>query len=276
MLEDETVCKKETLVLGGSTAFAPLVVAAANEFSRRACAREISVRNEGSWAGVADVLTGAADAAFLDVDFHDSQGELLSYPVAAYTIAFVANPSACVVELTRSHLVDILTGRVRNWAEVGGADCPIALINRSAASGLRSIVEGRALSNRSIVESDRCAASNRTAAMAVKSTLGGFSYVASPGVRDLDIVPLAIDNTEPSNDNVLTGMYPFWTSGRALVRRNMRDPLLRFIDHIAGESDLCDLLGYIRLNRMKTTQAPEPHRKWRRYPHNASPAELLI
>jgi phosphate transport system substrate-binding protein len=258
IVTEETACKKETLLLGGSTAFAPLVVAAAAEFSRRACARETSVRAEGSWAGVAGVLTGALDAAFLDVEFHDPHSELVSYPVAAFTVAFVANPTAGVTGLTSSQLRDILTGRVRNWKEVGGADCVIELINRSTASGVRSIVEQRALSNRSIVESQRRASANRVAALQVKSTLGGFSYVALPGVRDLDIVTLAIDNVQPSNDNVLAGMYPFWSFGRIVMWRKMSDLGLRFVDHIVDGSDLCDLLGYIRLNRMTTSVVTQP------------------
>jgi phosphate transport system substrate-binding protein len=254
ILSDKNLCKKQTLVLGGSTALAPLVVAAAGEFSRRACARETFVRHEGSWAGVADVLTGAADAAFLDVEFHDSQGELVSYPVAAFAVAFVANASACITELTRPQLADLLRGRVRNWKDVGGADCPVELINRSTASGVRSIVE-QTLSSRPIAESNRCAASNRAAAVKVKSTLGGFAYVAIPGVRDLDIVRVTIDNAQPTNDHVLAGIYPFWGCGRVLVRQSTRDPVLRFVDHIVDRSDLCDVLGYIRFNRMKTAEA---------------------
>ncbi len=127
VIKNDTNGAKEALVLGGSTAFAPLVVAAAGEFSRRAFAREISVRNDGSWAGVTDVLTGAVDAAFLDIAFDDATCKLVTYPVAAFAVAFIASPSACTTALTTPQLCDILSGRVRNWKDVGGADCGIEL-----------------------------------------------------------------------------------------------------------------------------------------------------
>jgi phosphate transport system substrate-binding protein len=250
VLKEKSICTKETLVLGGSTAFGPIVVAAAGEFSRRACSREISIRNEGSWAGVADVLTGGVDAAFVDVELHDAQNELMSYPVAAFTIAFAVNPSACISKLTMSQLADILTGRLKNWKEVGGADSTIELIGRSAASGVRSIVQERALSNRSIVASNTCVGSNREAALAAQRIPGAFSYIALPAAQDLDVVVLAIDDVRPSNQHVLAGIYPFWACERVLLRRELQDRVLHFVDHIVFGSDLCDLLGYIKLNRM--------------------------
>jgi phosphate transport system substrate-binding protein len=255
IVKEDPICTKETLILGGSTAFAPLVVTAAGEFARRACAREVSVRNEGSWAGVADVLTGAVDAAFVDVEFNDAQNDLLSYPVAAFAIAFITNPSACVSGLTKGQLSDILSGRIRNWREAGGADCAIELINRNRASGVRSVVEDCVLSNRSIVKSTRCAESNRLAALAVKDTPGGFSYVALPRLQRLDIVALAVDDVPPSNQHVLSGMYPFWTYARVLVWPAMRDRILRFVDYVVEGSDLCEMLGYISLNRMERSHA---------------------
>jgi|GEM_PF-5662394 len=250
LLEKTPERVRTALALAASTALAPLIVAAAAEVSRRTCVNAMSVRNDGSWYAIADLLTGAVDATFCDIDFDDSQTELISYPVVAFTLAFIANPSACVPGLSTAQLRDILTGRVYNWAQVGGADCPVRLINRNEASGVRSIVEQLALRNRSIVNGDRTVDSNRVAALQVQKTHGAFSYVALPGVRDLDIAHVAIDDVPPRNKNVLAGTYPFWACGRVLAWRDLQRPVLSFVDRLVYESDLCDLLGYIRLNRM--------------------------
>jgi phosphate transport system substrate-binding protein len=265
MLTEQAAREKEKLVFSGSTAFAPVVVAAASEFSRGVCAREISVRHDGSWTGLADVLSGAADAAFVDVDVHDPYDDVAACPVGAFAIAFSGHRSAGITRLTTSQIRAILGGDVKNWNELGGADCAIVPINRSSASGVRSIVESRVLNNRSIAVSRRYAESNREAALAVKRTRGGFSYVALPAVRGLDIVPFAIDGVAPSNQNVLTGMYPFWACERVVFRREMHDLVLRFADHIVLGSDVSDLLGYINLNRMAI-----------RKPHDALPAVRAV
>lgn len=260
MIKEHTLSTKRALAVGGSTAFAPLIVAAAGEFARRACVQEISIRNEGSCAGLSGVKTGALDAAFVDVPYRDLQGELTSYPLAAFAIAFIANPSAGISALTEGRLARILSGRVRNWRDVGGANRAIELIQRDAASGIRSILAERSWLDRSTEHPIASAESDRAAAQAVQRSPGGFSYVALPSVHDLDVVPLAIDGVRPSNESVLAGLYPFWTCVWVVMRKDARDTVVRFVDHIVEQTDLCDLYGFIALNRMSTKESHEqPH-----------------
>lgn len=228
---------------------APLISAAAGEVSKDAAFPKINVHLAGSRAGVEEFVGGDADAAFVDDAMLMPPGMASVYPVAAFAIAFIAHPSACVRDVTPAELRGLLTGEIRNWAQVGGADARVRLVTRDATSGVRSIVEHRILGDRRLFASDQVASSNRAAAIKVQQTPGGFSFVSSPAARDLEITQLAVDGRRPTNALVLQGIYPYWTCGQMFVRSAAREHALRIVDYIIKEAPLCDYFGFITLNR---------------------------
>ncbi len=241
--------KHSRITLGGSTAMAPLAVRGLAELVDRPEGLEISVRGEGSWHGVADVLNGSIDAAFTDVQFDDSARDAISYPIAAFSIAFIAHPQSGVRALTRAQLGRVLLGRASNWSQLGGSDLPIVLVNRDTSSGVRSIVEQKVLCNQSVARA-KTAGCNRSAALAVQRVPGAIAYVALPAARGLDVTLLSIDGVGPQNESVLRGAYDLWTCGYVLAHRAMHPRIAQLLDHFDRQSDLYETLGYIRLNGM--------------------------
>jgi phosphate transport system substrate-binding protein len=248
--ERPSLGQEHTYAFRGSTALAPFMLVTAREFSRFDPPVQVSVRMSGSWAGVADVVTGAADAAFVDLAFTTPYDDFVAYPVAAFTIAFAVNPRACVTDLTTSQLAGVLSGDVKNWSEVGGADCPVELINRDRSSGIRSVIEQKLLLDRSITESPHQVDSNRGAAALAQQLPGALTYVSLPATRGLNVVCVSIDGEPPANRAVLSGAYPFWACGHVLARSIFGSGLLSSVDRIVNRPDLCDLFGFIPLNRM--------------------------
>ena len=53
----------------------------------------------------------------------------------------MVNPENTVTSLTVEQIAQIYTGEITNWSELGGADAPIAVIGRDAASGTRGAFE---------------------------------------------------------------------------------------------------------------------------------------
>ena len=51
------------------------------------------------------------------------------------------NPENPVTDLTTEQVAKIYTGEITNWTELGGADAPIAVLGRDAASGTRGAFE---------------------------------------------------------------------------------------------------------------------------------------
>lgn len=253
--ERPSVREQRACTIRGSTALAPFILVTAREFSGSDPALAVSVRMDGSWAGVADVVSGAADAAFIDLAFTTPYDEFIAHPVAAFTIAFAVNPGARITNISTRQLVDVLSGRVSNWSEVGGADRPVEIVNRDQSSGIRTVVEQKLLMDQPVAESPHVVESNRAAAARAQRVPGAIAYVSLPATRGLEVECLSVDGRRPTNRAVLSGMYPFWACGHLLARSSFRSELLSFTDRLMSRADLCELFGFIPLNRMTVKDA---------------------
>ena len=120
-------------------------------------------------------------------------------------IAVCVDTSNTLTNLTKQQLIDIYTGAVTNWSELGGGDVPIVVVGREAGSGTRGAFE-------EILDiADSCAYANELdstgAVMAkVASTPGAIGYVSLDVVDD-SVIALSMEGTEPTPENVKAGTY---------------------------------------------------------------------
>lgn len=103
----------------------------------------ISVTGGGSGTGIAAMINGTVDMANASRSMKEDELEqarangihAVEHVVALDAIAIVVNPQNPVQELTIPQLSAMFTGRITNWAEVGGTDGPIVLLSRESNSG---------------------------------------------------------------------------------------------------------------------------------------------
>jgi len=76
----------------------------------------------------ADVGSGCRES----LDSLKSEKEVTSIQVAWGALAFIVNPKNKIDNITTQQIKDILTGKIRNWKELGGEDRPINLIVRNS------------------------------------------------------------------------------------------------------------------------------------------------
>ncbi|MGW3119623.1 PstS family phosphate ABC transporter substrate-binding protein [Streptomyces sp. NPDC001107] len=234
-------CVGGTLHLGGSTAFAPAVKAAADEYMKLCAAKGARIpvdvgTFQGSGNGVAALeKTGAAAGisgeaglrdhiAFADGPAEGNHPQILPRPVAYTLFTLVVNEDAKVRNLSLQQVRDIYARKITNWSEVGGADLPVHLVDRYRNSGTRNALEKRVLKGRPVPEADvnDCTALNRNKpgvceadstddlldrTAAIPGALG-YSEVSS--VTSGRLVKLRIDDMPPTLDGVENGTYPYW------------------------------------------------------------------
>ena len=251
----------------GSTALQPLVDQVAQKFMADSKYANVSVQVQGggSGTGLTQVSEGQANIGNSDVFAEekldaDKAAELVDHQVAVVAMAAVANKGANVKDLKKQQLVDIFTGKVTNWKEVGGADQKIVVINRPSSSGTRATFEKYALGQKTedpqgSIQQD----SSGTVKKLIAETPGAIGYLALSYLDD-SVTALSYDGVEPKVENVEAGKYPIWAYEHMYTKGEPDASTKAFLDYMLSEdvqqSDVTEL-GYIPMSGMQVQRDAE-------------------
>lgn len=127
----------------GSDTIVNLALAWAEAYQVKHPEVRISVTGGGSGTGIAALVNGTVGIANASRKIKDeevlearSKGiEPVEHLIARDAIAVIVNPANPVSALTLQQIADIYSGKIRNWAEVGGEDRPIVKLSRETNSG---------------------------------------------------------------------------------------------------------------------------------------------
>lgn len=252
-----------SILASGSTALQPLVEQVAEKFMDANAGVDIQVQGGGSGTGLTQVAEKQVDIGNSDVFAEeklkdaDKAKALVDHQVAVVAIATVSNPDAGVDSLTKQQLVDIFTGKIKNWKEVGGADQAIQIINRPSSSGTRATYENFALGTKTedlagSIQED----SSGTVKKIIGETPGAIGYLALSYLDD-SVKTLNYDGVEPSVDNVVSGKYPVWAYEHMYTNGEPNETVKAFLDYIMTDEvqkgDVVEL-GYIPASQMQVSR----------------------
>ncbi|WP_313637304.1 phosphate ABC transporter substrate-binding protein [Paenibacillus sp.] len=254
-----------SILASGSTALQPLVELVAENFMDKNAGVDIQVQGGGSGTGLTQVAEKQVDIGNSDVfaeeKLKDKDAEkataLVDHQVAVVAIATVTHPDAGVDSLTKQQLLDIFTGKVTNWKEVGGADQKIQIINRPGSSGTRATYESYALGTKTedikgSIQED----SSGTVKKMIGETPGAIGYLALSYLDD-SIKTLSLDGVEASVDNVISGKYPVWAYEHMYTNGEPNETVKAFLDFfLTDEVQTGEVveLGYIPAVKMQVTR----------------------
>lgn len=243
----------------GSSALQPLVDQASKKFMDLNPKVSIQVQGGGSGTGLTQVSGGQADIGNSDVFAEEKleagpAGELVDHQVAIVAMATVVNPDINVDNLTKDQLVQIFTGKVTNWNEVGGPDQKIQIVNRPSSSGTRATFEKYALGSKTedlagSIQED----SSGNVKKLVKETPGAIGYLALSYLDD-SIKVVKYDGVEATEENVANGTYPVWAYQHMYTKGEPNELVKAFLEFMASEevqnNDVVEL-GYIPASKMQ-------------------------
>lgn len=200
-------CVDGSLFIDGSSSLASLLQQVGADYQQVCPGMTINVRGDGSRTGLNLLQQGEIDAAASDLTARPSH-DLTDHALGALLSVLVVNPDVQVSGLSSAQIRAIYQGQITNWSQVGGADEPITVIQRSASDpvaqifrafvlgGVREHVHGRHL--------------NDHWAQAVAETAGAISYVPWQEAQGVAVSPLAINGVTPDSASIIAGAYPFW------------------------------------------------------------------
>jgi phosphate transport system substrate-binding protein len=133
----------ETLENIGSDTMVNLALAWAEAYQNLHPETLISVTGGGSGTGIAALINGTADIANASREIKDDEIssanengiEPFQHTVARDAIAVIVNPENPINQLTLEQVSNIYSGKINNWAELGGENRPIVRLSRETNSG---------------------------------------------------------------------------------------------------------------------------------------------
>lgn len=251
-----------TITAVGSTALQPLVEAASKDFTSKNPKAQVNVQGGGSGTGLTQVQQGAVDIGNSDVFAEEKDGvdasKIVDHKVAVVGMAPVVNKDTGITNLSQKQLIDVFTGKVKNWKEVGGKDEKITIINRAEGSGTRAVFEKWALKGATPVKAQEQDSSG-TVRKIVTETKGSISYLAFSYIDD-SVVGVSIDNVKPTEDNVATNDWKVWGYEHMYTNGEAKGLTKTFIDYMLSDdvqNSLVGKLGYQSIKSMKVERAAD-------------------
>jgi phosphate transport system substrate-binding protein len=251
-----------SFLASGSTALQPLVDQVSKKFMDTNTGVSIQVQGGGSGTGLTQVSEGQSDIGNSDVFASEKldaakAAELVDHQVAVVGIAAVVNPAVTVDNLTKQQLVDIFTGKVTNWNEVGGNDQKIQIVNRPSSSGTRATFEKFAVGQKTedlpgSIQED----ASGTVKKLVSETAGAIGYL---GLSYLDDTVKAVkyEGVDATADNVANGTYTVWAYEHMYTKGEPNEAVKAFIDYMLSDevqnADVVEL-GYIPASKMQVSR----------------------
>ncbi|RRJ64728.1 phosphate ABC transporter substrate-binding protein [Paenibacillus oralis] len=245
----------------GSSALQPLVDQVSKKFMEQNPNVSIQVQGGGSGTGLTQVSGGQADIGNSDVFAEEKleaaqASELVDHQVAVVAMAAVVNPEVTIDNLTKDQLVQIFTGKVTNWKDLGGPDQKIQIVNRPSSSGTRATFEKYALGTKTedlqgSIQED----SSGTVKKLVGETPGAIGYLALSYLDD-SVKVVKYEGVDATVDNVANGTYPVWAYEHMYTKGEPNEVTKAFLDYMVSEDvqkedgDVVEL-GYIPISKMQ-------------------------
>ncbi len=189
---------------------------------------QITIAGGGSGIGIKEVCEGLIDIG--NSGRHPTPNEMKKcnlkiYKFAIDGIGVIVNPKMPITNLSQKQVIDIFSGKITNWKEVGGPDAPIHVYTRDAESGTRKVFWKKCLLKHPITKRANFVKSNAAMKTAIANDPLGIGYI-SLGVADSSVKLLAIDGVYPSLQNVKSGKYKI-ARGLYMVTKGEPKPLAK-------------------------------------------------
>ncbi|GAA6615633.1 phosphate ABC transporter substrate-binding protein [Scytonema sp. NUACC26] len=122
---------QDKLVLTGSSTVAPLAAEIGKRFESKHPGVRVDVQSGGSSRGISDARQGVADIGMVSRALKSEEQDLKAFSIARDGVTVILHKDNPVSSLTDSQIVNIYTGKVTNWKQVGGKDGVITVVNKA-------------------------------------------------------------------------------------------------------------------------------------------------
>ena len=261
----------QKVTIAGSTTILPISEAWASASGAQSNLI-VSVQGGGSTSGINLVKKGEVDigASSRELNLSEKYG-LQVIEIAHDALAIIVHPDNPVSNITVEQLRAIFSGEITNWAELGGTNKSIQVINRESGSGTRSTFEDLIMCQEIQIKPEtrenlpekkatkQCAQmmlnsivfnSNSEVKRSIHVSPNSIGYI-SWAFLDQNVKALNLNTVAPTYQNINNSTYPLYRNLYYLVKDNVFstgvDQYLEFVLSPEGQALLLNE-GFLPIN----------------------------
>ena len=208
-----------TVSTDGSTSMEKVIGFLSEAYMEENSAVKVTYNPTGSGSGIKAVQAGSCDIGLASRDLKPEEATDLNGTVVAIDgIAMIVNKENPVKDLTIEQIAALYKGEITNWSEVGGADAPVVLIGREAASGTRDGFE-------SITDTEDACKYNQEltstgdVVQTVSSNPNAIGYASLASVKD-SVKLISVEGVTPSTKTIQDGSYKIQRNFVMVTKKN--------------------------------------------------------
>ena len=208
-----------TVSTDGSTSMEKVIGFLSEAYMEENSAVKVTYNPTGSGSGIKAVQAGSCDIGLASRDLKPEEATDLNGTVVAIDgIAMIVNKENPVKDLTIEQIAALYKGDITNWSEVGGADAPVVLIGREAASGTRDGFE-------SITDTEDACKYNQEltstgdVVQTVSSNPNAIGYASLASVKDT-VKLISVEGVTPSTETIQDGSYKIQRNFVMVTKKN--------------------------------------------------------
>ncbi len=260
----DSIAPKDYPVVDGSTATLPLSQAlycyATGEDAAEAEKAIVHTKTTNSYYRL---YNGEADLLIVyeppqEIIERMKSEELLIKPVGLDALVFMANEGNPVQSLTKKQLVDIYSGKIKNWRDVGGSNISLLAFQRPEGSGSQTLMQKLVMGDVAMEDGDNVfrystmadILEGMTAYSGDANTLGYSVFYYANFMYSLpELRFMGVDGVMPSTQSIYDGSYPFVNAFYAVIRPDEPEDsdARRLFDWLTGQDgqQMVLDLGYV-------------------------------
>lgn len=206
----------------------------------------------------ADLVIAYEPGAEARNEIEKSGIEVITKPIGRDALVFLANRSNPVKSLTSRQIIDIYSGKLDNWKDVGGKNHKILAFQRSENSGSQNLMEKLVMKGTKMAEAPADWVSSEMGELieliSAYDNTGdalGYSvyYYANNMYQKPELKFMAVDSVVPSNATIRDSSYPLVNEFYAAIRADKPKTskayeLFEWLTSENGQS-LINGLGYV-------------------------------
>lgn len=214
----------ETLVLTGASTVAPLAAEIGKRYETLHPGIRIDVQTGGSARGVRDAREGLAHIGLVSRTLNDNEKDLRAYTLALDGIAIIVHKTNPVAALSRQQVVDIYTGKIADWSQLGPGRGAIVVENKAEGRSTLDLFLGYFKLNATEVRAAVVVGDNQEAIKVVAGNPLAIGYVSiGAAVYEADagtpIKALPMEGVPPTIESVTQKKFPIMRELNLVVKK---------------------------------------------------------